>query len=770
MTGDLGAMDARIQIIPRRRGLIMRPLAFGLPDAPAEDASLLGLVADAACLNAVPFLGRVLGYADIDTLFPASLPVTEDAPVDRLAFVLRLETHEVLSRMYPVETIPGRGRFIDFFGATVRADRRESRHRRVSPRSLRVSPRHRALWELRPFAFCPDSREELIDRCPVCERHLGWKRTAGVAFCDFCVDEDGDPTVDLRDHVRPLVEAADEAALAFACDLIHPVGHRRERARKALHPEFSAVGPGETFELLLALASAVETSSGRPGDDFRSFESRSSYARLTAPVMARAARVILSWPTEFRDLAEEIRQSAPARTGRTPMVREFGALAQTARVRHLSPNVRAILLRELDVAWRHRTGVGAADGYRKGAPLPEGHISQVEAAARVGMGVKTFVRRAEKVGLVAHRTGTGRRAVILYREDDVEQFRQGWNDIVDAQAVAVRLGVPPSAAPALAEMGLLETASGSALGRLHEGGLYARSSLERLDADLRSRLRSSQGPLPRLWASVRAMSLMHIPWAEVLDGVIRGAVAVAGGERPGPFARQVTLIDKKAFTQFLKEIVVHADGTDPYGMTDEEACLALGASPGMLMWLVDEGILETNGQRRRRNSERMVAEFKARFALTREIADRAGLEPRQVRPLLAAAGVEPFAAKGKLMVWERDTASAALARIAERACAYLTQKQAAARLLTNEGVVRALRRSCLITANGPGRATFWETDIVRFEELYMLSSMAAKALGVRTGQVRDRMAKRGFRPASVCASGAAVVWHRRDVERASGMA
>ncbi|GMA76458.1 hypothetical protein GCM10025880_28750 [Methylorubrum aminovorans] len=119
------------------------------------------------------------------------------------------------------------------------------------------------------------------------------------------------------------------------------------------------------------------------------------------------------------------------------------------------------------------------------------------------------------------------------------------------------------------------------------------------------------------------------------------------------------------------------------------------------------------------------------------------------------------------MVWERDAASAALARIAERACAYLTQRQAAARLLTNEGVVRALRRSCLITANGPGRATFWETDIVWFEELYMLSSMAAKVLGVRTGQVRDRMAKRGFRPASVCAPGAAVVWHRRDVDRAS---
>lgn len=64
-------------------------------------------------------------------------------------------------------------------------------------------------------------------------------------------------------------------------------------------------------------------------------------------------------------------------------------------------------------------------------------------------------------------------------------------------------------------------------------------------------------------------------------------------------------------------------------------------------------------------------------------------------------------------------------------------------------------------------ATFREAGVERFEDDYMLSSMAAKALGVRIGPGRDRMAKRGFRPASVCATGAAMDRHLGDIHRVS---
>ncbi|BAQ49306.1 hypothetical protein Maq22A_1p35340 (plasmid) [Methylobacterium aquaticum] len=53
--------------------------------------------------------------------------------------------------------------------------------------------------------------------------------------------------------------------------------------------------------------------------------------------------------------------------------------------------------------------------------------------------------------------------------------------------------------------------------------------------------------------------------------------------------------------------------------------------------------------------------------------------------------------------------------------------------------MRSPPRPGLITANGPGSATFQESDIEGFGDEYMLSSMAAEALGVRTAQVRDRM-------------------------------
>lgn len=81
--------------------------------------------------------------------------------------------------------------------------------------------------------------------------------------------------------------------------------------------------------------------------------------------------------------------------------------------------------------------------------------------------------------------------------------------------------------------------------------------------------------------------------------------------------------------------------------------------------------------------------------------------------------------------------------IVGRLCPYLTQKQAAAGLLTNDCVVRSPPRPGSITANGPGSATFRESDIEDFGDEYMLSSMAAEALGVRTAPVRDRMTERG---------------------------
>ncbi|MGU3422645.1 hypothetical protein [Methylobacterium sp. D54C] len=57
----------RIQTVPGRRGLIMRPLVFGPEPAPFMDESLLGLLARTADRNAIDLLSRVLRLEPVVT-------------------------------------------------------------------------------------------------------------------------------------------------------------------------------------------------------------------------------------------------------------------------------------------------------------------------------------------------------------------------------------------------------------------------------------------------------------------------------------------------------------------------------------------------------------------------------------------------------------------------------------------------------------------------------------------------------------------------------
>ena len=93
------------------------------------------------------------------------------------------------------------------------------------------------------MSFDPSTKERLIDACPQCNRTLGWTRTYGVAYCDYCSRPKvfGQftwlyPAVDLRDFPQPKVEVEDEEALDFLTGLIDPSPKRKERSRK-LVPE-----------------------------------------------------------------------------------------------------------------------------------------------------------------------------------------------------------------------------------------------------------------------------------------------------------------------------------------------------------------------------------------------------------------------------------------------------------------------------------------------------------------------------------------------------
>jgi hypothetical protein len=238
--------------VPCKRGMLIKPLVFGPDPAPITGESLLGLLARTAERNSFTSLNKVMLLADIGTGNPHSLPSIQPQTAQRLAFVLKIPVEEVNIRSHPRISREGMtGDFIDFFGISLRTRYREKVRRRVSPRALAISPHHRAIHDLRPFSFCPETLEILIDACPLCKKHLGWLTTRGVMFCEHCVDRDGNPLVDLRDFPQSLVQINDEAALQFVTDLVNPDPTIRARALGNVDRRLSGFGPGDLKDPLI---------------------------------------------------------------------------------------------------------------------------------------------------------------------------------------------------------------------------------------------------------------------------------------------------------------------------------------------------------------------------------------------------------------------------------------------------------------------------------------------------------------------------------------
>ena len=95
-----------------------------------------------------------------------------------MARVLRLEPQQWRAMSYRSVKRAGCVAQRAFCGRTVRSDQLNYRRPRICPYCLRESPVWWAVWDLALVAACPLHRCLLINRCPVCNRNLVWRRPA----------------------------------------------------------------------------------------------------------------------------------------------------------------------------------------------------------------------------------------------------------------------------------------------------------------------------------------------------------------------------------------------------------------------------------------------------------------------------------------------------------------------------------------------------------------------------------------------------------------
>jgi hypothetical protein len=488
---------------------------------PMPDESLTGLIARAAGINIYPHAYDVTAQAGLGVRRPESIASRPVQTAERLAQVLGASS-EAVRRLYHPEVDAAR---VDFFGVPLRAQLREIRKRRVSPLALRDRPYIRALWSVRPLSFDPDTREMLICECPVCNRTLGFTRTWGVERCEHCIGEDDDglpvPTVDLRDFPQPLIEVEDEEGLDHVVALLDP--RRNANDLPTPHEELSALDRGELFELALALAGGIEADAAG-----MSFDPEGTKTVPTADVspeaLAKAGRVLMSWPAGFDDICTSAMAKAEGREGKWGIHKELGAFAVLRTHVHIPVPARRLLAGKIE-ALMANAGPAALVPRKSTRRRTNGEYVGVRELIRTsGVGSKIMSRLANHPGVFAHRPSADPMAPITLANIEASHVLGHYKDLVSEVSLGVTLGLPPDAIRDLTYLGDMVTPWRQIAIDLVEPGRYfsKQTSEEFIDivsTGLPFRPTPPTGYIPFLEAMLMFPSGRR-PWQPVIEQVI----------------------------------------------------------------------------------------------------------------------------------------------------------------------------------------------------------------------------------------------------------
>lgn len=630
--------------------------AWSHPPIPGE--SLMGFVTRNADIHAADKVSAVLRAAGIDTIVPESLPTVHREKAPELARLFMTSPEEIQARTYPPAAVPGPpNSFASFFGTPLRRIYLESYRRRVSPASLRASGHHRALWDVRPLSFCCESREMLVSSCPECEAELGWRWTFGPAFCEIC-------GVDLRDFSQPKVEVADDAALDFVVDLIHPDPDRRERARGAAPAAFGkiGIGSGELFELAVAMAATLADQPSRSQTKIARGASLEDYARLTPTILSEAGRIILDWPQGFEAYLRRMRSGQAGGGAAAGPKSQFGSARLLTRDRHLAQVLRHEIGRAIDASLNDQS-FNPTTAYRTRTNAD----SSFQVAKELGIDHHMVARWAENGFVSAVRKGTGGRTITVVDRDEVALLTRRWKDAVPAARVRERLGVDALAVRELAAAGLVEEMDGPAAFSMKGGDAYSSSALDRLVDAVKARAVAApeNGRGQSLSSAAMRFARGRVPWVPVFEAILDGRLKVHMRQ-----ADEGTALIKDLFVSDEDGLQAVLDGGAP---ADIHACRArlsigeaaayLGTKERAVSRFIADGLLPVIGSDKWKLERSAVEEFNRRYMLAREISRTYGIPYAFLTERLSANGLRaanPDA--GKNYAWPRDQIEAAFRR------------------------------------------------------------------------------------------------------------
>jgi hypothetical protein len=495
----------------------------------------------------------------------------------------------------------------------------EQSTRRVPP-SLDADAADDARWMIRPFEFCSDRWEMLIDHCPSrwCGKVLTWPRADSLHLCRHC----GTP---LNNAPRRAIPRQARPWLQWIMTLFSEDEAMWRTGVGRVPPYFKVETPTEVFELLLAFRHAFKVSGAEPSDEILDAP-EDECAQGDWRNWVAAARFMLEHPRSHWDILQK-----QASRERAAFHLAFKRIAHNSNV----PIVRSELTR-INGDAGHPTTHSLSRGWRS---TPE--MTANVAAKELGVTPGSLKQLVEAKLLTPLRTRGAKDRINLYAKADIEALNAACGEGMSSSWFRSNSALPEIAVEQLAGLCHLEFCQNPAALLLY-GDRYLRSDMAK---PVLKKIRSAPAPpdlnnwIP-LSEAFTGVGGREKPWGPVLAAWLTGGLpgGLASNRKSGPpvlfisaaVARGLVMGGPSADPWFSFTFEQYGDLRRDWFSSGETAAY-LNCSAVEISYLLEKGHLRPlAGYARTRYGRREVEEFARSWMNTREAAARLGVSPRHV--------------------------------------------------------------------------------------------------------------------------------------------
>lgn len=594
---------------PNAHNDVRRPLL------PFYDESLLGYLARYAAEKLIDRMIDLTESVGGEHANRQTIATKRSDEVARLAPLLGVDETLLTDRAYP----PVCGGVSDhsFFGTPVHRQDLELGVKRFSPSSLGASPHHRALWQLRPFPFCSESWELLVDRCPRCQTRQNWHHTIGMLHCHSCLrDLRLCETSQVPEHRRP--------SLSAAIGLLHMSPDRKAASLALLPPELAGAGTPAVYELLVRLLPVVEPSIPVS----RALVTSGVEPGVLIAAMSDAWDMMVDWPYSFErfcgsKLASRTLSGGDGNGGRTLTFLRMAFAPQSAR--SALPIIAAMY-----------------DRFNLKGPLKadiEASGMNYRATAKaLGLRIETLTPLRRRNVFQVRMAIAGKRVLANFDRAEIEVLAQACNARISVPSAASRLGISSNGVEQLAAMRLLRPIEHPYVAAHYKEKQLHRASLDSLEERLVSGVSADwSADHTSLPVAMKAIGGRLKPWGPIIEALLAGGIKYSMStdvSRPTLHRVGIDAVDvqqlrelefNKADYDFaFSSLMSRADAEEVLHLTPR-ASTALFSSPEEVEHLVDGAVPVCR-----------IEEIASRYVTPVELSHRTGKTARAIRLMLSA--------------------------------------------------------------------------------------------------------------------------------------